>query len=694
MAVSEQPLVTSQQLDTLSINTIRTLAMDAVQKANSGHPGTPMALAPVAYTLWQQFLRFDPEDPIWPNRDRFILSNGHASMLLYSLLHLSGVRAVNPKYERLGELSVTLDDIKNFRQLGSKCPGHPEYRLTSGVETTTGPLGQGVATSVGMALAGFWMAQHFNRPDFEMFNYNVYAVCGDGDLMEGVSGEAASLAGHLKLSNLCWIYDNNRITIEGHTQLAFSEDVATRFIGYGWNVTRVGDANDLEILARAYRCFLQTNDRPTLIIVDTHIAYGAPNKQDTSAAHGEPLGEDEIRLTKRNYGWPEDAKFLVPDGVREHFHEGIGKRGDELREQWVRQFERYGEKYPELADHLDRMQHRRLPDRWDKNLPTFPADARGLATRDSSGKVLNVLAQNVPWLMGGAADLFPSTKTRLTFERAGDFEADDYSGRNLHFGIREHAMGAALNGMSLAKVRPFGATFLIFSDYMRPPIRLAAIMEIPVIYVFTHDSIGLGEDGPTHQPVEQLASLRATPGLMTIRPADANEVVEAWKVIMQLHHEPAALVLTRQAVPTLDRSKYAPASGVAKGAYVLADVPDGKPQVILIATGSEVSLCVDAYEKLRAEGIKARVVSMPSWDIFEHQEKDYREKVLPKDISARIAVEQASTFGWSRYVGPKGRTIGMHTFGASAPLKELQKKFGFTPDAVVAAARELVAQSR
>ena len=694
MAVSEQPLVTSQQLDTLSINTIRTLAMDAVQKANSGHPGTPMALAPVAYTLWQQFLRFDPEDPIWPNRDRFILSNGHASMLLYSLLHLSGVRAVNPKYERLGELSVTLEDIKNFRQLGSKCPGHPEYRLTSGVETTTGPLGQGVATSVGMALAGFWMAQHFNRPDFEMFNYNVYAVCGDGDMMEGVSGEAASLAGHLKLSNLCWIYDNNRITIEGHTELAFSEDVATRFIGYGWNVTRVGDANDLEMLARAYRCFLQTNDRPTLIIVDTHIAYGAPNKQDTSAAHGEPLGEDEIRLTKRNYGWPEDAKFLVPDGVREHFREGIGKRGHELREQWVRQFERYGKKYPELADHLDRMQHRRLPDGWDKNLPTFPADAKGLATRDSSGKALNVLAQNVPWLMGGAADLFPSTKTRLIFERAGDFEADDYSGRNLHFGIREHAMGAALNGMSLAKVRPFGATFLIFSDYMRPPIRLAAIMEIPVIYVFTHDSIGLGEDGPTHQPVEQLASLRATPGLMTIRPADANEVVEAWKVIMQLHHEPAALVLTRQAVPTLDRSKYAPASGVARGAYVLADVPDGKPQVILIATGSEVSLCIDAYEKLRAEGIKARVVSMPSWDIFEHQDKDYQEKVLPPEISVRIAVEQASTFGWSRYVGPKGRTIGMHTFGASAPLKELQKEFGFTPDAIVAAARELVAQSR
>src|SRR5881296_2110503 len=574
-------------IDQLCINTIRTLAMDAVQQAMSGHPGTPMALAPVVYCLWQRFLRFDPDHPIWPNRDRFVLSAGHASMLLYAMLHLTGVKAVNRKYEVLGELAVSLEDIERFRQLDSKCPGHPEYRWTSGVETTTGPLGQGIATSVGMAIGARWAAAYFNRAGYEMFDFDVYALCGDGCLMEGISNEAASLAGHLKLANLCWIYDNNHITIEGNTALTYSDDVATRFTGYGWNVTRVGDANDLELLERAFTTFKNTQDRPTLIIVDTHIAYGAPNKQDTSAAHGEPLGEDEIRLTKRNYGWPEDAKFLVPDGVREHFREGIGKRGHELREQWVRQFERYGEKYPELADHLDRMQHRRLPDRWDKNLPTFPADARGLATRDSSGKVLNVLAQNVPWLMGGAADLFPSTKTRLTFERAGDFEADDYSGRNLHFGIREHAMGAALNGMSLAKVRPFGATFLIFSDYMRPPIRLAAIMEIPVIYVFTHDSIGLGEDGPTHQPVEQLASLRATPGLMTIRPADANEVVEAWKVIMQLHHEPAALVLTRQAVPTLDRSKYAPASGVAKGAYVLADVPDGKPQVILIATGSE-----------------------------------------------------------------------------------------------------------
>ena len=694
MAVREYPLVTSQQLDTLSINTIRTLAMDAVQKANSGHPGTPMALAPVAYTLWQQFLRFDPEDPIWPNRDRFILSNGHASMLLYSLLYLSGVRAVNPKYERLGEPAVSLEDIKNFRQLGSKSPGHPEYRLTSGVETTTGPLGQGVATGVGMAMAGRWLAQYFNRPDFEMFNYNVYAICGDGDMMEGVSSEAASLAGHLKLSNLCWIYDNNRITIEGHTELAFSEDVATRFLGYGWNVTRVGDANDLEMLAKAYQCFLETKDRPTLIIVDTHIAYGAPNKQDTSAAHGEPLGEDEIRLAKRNYGWPEDAKFLVPEGVQDHFKEGIGKRGHELREQWMKRFAQYGKKYSNRADHLQRMQHRQLPEGWDKNLPTFPADAKGLATRESSGKVLNVLAKNTPWLMGGAADLFPSTKTRLTFEGAGDFEADNYSGRNFHFGIREHAMGAAVNGMSLAKVRPYGSTFLIFSDYMKPPIRLAALMEIPVIYVFTHDSIGLGEDGPTHQPIEQLASLRAVPGLMTMRPADANEVVEAWKVIMQLHHEPAALVLTRQAVPTLDRSTYAAASGVAKGAYILADAPDAKPQVILIGTGSEVSLCVDAYEKLKGEGIKARVVSMPSWDLFEHQDQSYRDKVLPPEITARIAVEQASTFGWSPYVGFKGRVIGMRTFGASAPLKELQKKFGFTPNAVLGAARELVAQSR
>ncbi|MBV9766691.1 MAG: transketolase, partial [Acidobacteriaceae bacterium] len=525
-------IASASGIDELCINTIRTLSMDAVQKANSGHPGTPMALAPVAYCLWQKFLRFDPQDPIWPNRDRFILSNGHASMLLYSLLHLAGVKAVNPQYETLGQLSVTLDDIKRFRQLDSKCAGHPEYRWTSGVETTTGPLGQGVATSVGMAIAGQWMASRFNRPSFDLFDYNVYVICGDGDLMEGISNEAASLAGHLKTSNLCWIYDNNHITIEGNTQLAFTEDVATRFIGYGWNVTRVGDANDLDMLERALNVFHNTTDRPTLIIVDSHIAYGAPTKQDTSGAHGEPLGEDEIRLAKRNYGWPEDAKFLVPDGVRENFAAGIGKRGHELREGWMAKFDSYSKVFPQLADDLYRMQHRQLPEGWDEGLPTFPADQKGIASRDSSGKILNALAKNVPWLMGGAADLAPSTKTRLTADTFGDFEVENRRGRNMHFGIREHAMGAILNGLSLSKIRPFGATFLIFSDYCKPAIRLSAIMELPVIYIFTHDSIGVGEDGPTHQPIEQLVSLRAVPGLITLRPADANEVLESWKVIM------------------------------------------------------------------------------------------------------------------------------------------------------------------
>jgi transketolase len=678
-------------LDLTCINTIRTLSMDAVQAANSGHPGTPMALAPVAYCLWQRFLRFDPEDPIWPNRDRFILSNGHASMLLYSLLHLCGVKAVDRDYEQLGELSVKLDDMKRFRQLDSKCPGHPEYRWTSGVETTTGPLGQGVATSVGMAVAEHWLAKHFNRPGFEMFGYNIYALCGDGDMMEGISGEAASLAGHLKLSNLCWIYDNNHITIEGNTALAFTEDVATRFIGYQWNVTRVGDANDLDMLERAFHTFQKTTDRPTLIIVDSHIAYGAPNKQDTSAAHGEPLGEDEIRKTKRNYGWPEDAKFLVPDGVREHFKAGIGKRGRTLRNEWDALFGKYEKQHPALADQLTRMQHRQLPEGWDRDLPVFAADPKGLASRDSSGKVLNVLARNVPWLLSGSADLSPSTKTRLTLEEAGDFEADNYAGRNLHFGIREHAMGAVLNGLSLSKVRPCGSTFLIFSDYARPAIRLGAIMEIPVIYVFTHDSIGVGEDGPTHQPVEQLASLRAIPGLIVLRPADANEVVESWRVLMQLHHEPAALILSRQALPTLDRGKYASAAGVAKGAYVLADPPGSNPDVLLLASGSEVSLCVNAYEKLRSEGVKARVVSMPSWELFEQQSQEYQDSVIPPGVTARVCVEQAATFGWTQYTGRGGRQIGMHTFGASAPLKELQKKFGFTPERIVAAAREQLA---
>ncbi len=676
----------------LAINTIRTLSMDAVQAANSGHPGTPMAMAPVAYCLWQRFLRFDPSDPIWPDRDRFVLSAGHASMLLYSLLHLTGVKAVNAKYERLGTPTVSLDDIKKFRQLDSKCPGHPEYRWTSGVETTTGPLGQGVATSVGMAMAGKWMANHFNRPGFDLFTYRVYALAGDGCMMEGISNEAASLAGHLQLSNLCWIYDNNHITIEGNTALAFSEDVATRFLGLGWNVVRVGDANDLDMLERAIKVFHKTTDRPTLIIVDSHIAYGAPTKQDTSAAHGEPLGEEEIRLTKRNYGWPEDAKFLVPDEVREHFAQGMGKRGKEGRDAWFALLERYKKEFPDLGDQVERMQHRQLPEGWDKGLPTYPADRKGKASRDSSGEVLNALAKNVPWLIGGAADLAPSTKTRLTFSGAGDFEAEQW-GRNLHFGIREHAMGAVLNGLSLCKVRPYGSGFLIFSDYGRAPIRLAAIMEIPVIYAFTHDSIGVGEDGPTHQPIEHLACLRSIPGLITLRPADANEVVEAWKVIMQLRHEPAALILTRQALPTLDRTKYASAEGVARGAYVLADAPGGKPEVLLLATGSEVSLCVDAHEQLVGQGVRSRVVSMPSWEIFEYhcaKHPEYREQVLPAAVTARVSVEQAATFGWGEYVGPQGRRIGMKTFGASAPLKELQKKFGFTVEAVVQAAKEVL----
>jgi transketolase len=615
-------------------------------------------------------------------------------MLLYSMLHLCGVRAVNPKYETLGQLSVTLDDIKRFRQLDSKCPGHPEYRWTSGIETTTGPLGQGVATSVGMAMAGRWMADHFNRPGSEMINYDVYAICGDGCMMEGVSNEAASLAGHLKLSNLCWIYDNNKITIEGHTDWAFSDDVATRFISYGWNVTRVGDANDLEILERAFKTFKSAHDRPTLIIVDSHIAYGSPNKQDTSAAHGEPLGVEEIKLTKRNYGWPEDAKFLVPDGVREHFSEVMGRRGHSARQEWMTKFDAYKTKYSELADHLYKMQHRQLPEGWDRDLPMFPVDPKGMAGRDASGKILNAIAANVPWLIGGSADLAPSTKTRLTFDGAGDFTAENRSGRNLHFGIREHAMGSILNGLSLCKVRPYGSGFLIFSDYSRPAIRLSALMELPVIYVFTHDSIGVGEDGPTHQPVEQLASLRAIPGLITLRPADANEIAEAWRVILQLRHEPVALVLSRQALPTLDRSKYAPASGLAKGAYVLADVDGGKPDVLLLASGSEVGLCVRAHEQLKTEQIKARVVSMPSWEIFEHQSREYRDSVIPPEVSARVSVELASTLGWERYVGLSGYSIGMKTFGASAPLKELQQKFGFTSDNVVAAAKEQLSKRR
>jgi transketolase len=681
----------SESIDQLCINTIRTLAMDAVQRANSGHPGTPMSMAPVMYGLWQRHLNYDPSDPLWPNRDRFVLSIGHASMLLYSTLYLARVRAVDRHQQALEQPSLTLDDLKKFRQLDSKTPGHPEYGLTGGVETTTGPLGQGVANSVGMAIAAKWMGQYFNRPELEIFDYNVYALCGDGDMMEGISGEAASLAAHLKLDNLCWIYDSNRISIEGSTSLALSEDVGKRFEAYGWNVLSVRDANDEDGLDRALKNFHRCNDRPTFITVESHIAFGAPNKQDTAAAHGEPLGEEEIRLTKKRYGWPEEEKFFVPPGVMEHFAKLLGQRGRAAREAWTAKFAEYQRKFPALAEQLTTMQRRELPAEWDRDLPVFPADAKGQATRDSSGKVLNAIGKNLPWLMGGSADLAPSTKTRLTFDGAGDFAAGSYGARNFHFGVREHAMAAIVNGMALCGVRAYGSGFLIFSDYARPSIRLGALMEIPSVHVFTHDSIGVGEDGPTHQPVEQLASLRAMPGLITIRPADANEVVEAWRIIMQLKHEPVALALTRQVLPTLDRTKFAPASGLAKGAYVLADAASGKPQVILIGTGSEVSLCVEAYEQLTKEGVAARVVSMPSWELFERQSDAYREQILPSSVRARVAVEQGVAQGWSRYVGTAGAVIGMKGFGASAPFQHLQKKFGFTVENIVAAAKAQLA---
>jgi transketolase len=677
------------QLDQLAINTIRTLSMDAVQAANSGHPGTPMALAPLVYTIWNRVLKFDPADPIWPNRDRFVLSNGHASMLLWSVLHLTGTQAVNAEYETLGQPSVTLEDIKRFRRLDSKAPGHPEYHWVSGVEATTGPLGQGIATSVGMAMAAKFLAARYNKPGLDIFDYNIYAVCGDGCLMEGVGSEAASLAGHLQLDNLCWIYDNNHITIEGNTEIAFTEDVTARFLGYRWNVLRVSDANDIDRIEEALRLFRQQG-RPTLIIVDSHIGYGSPHKQDTADAHGEPLGEDEIRQTKRAYGWPEDAKFLVPDGVLQHFAAGVGARGSQARQKWQDLLATYRSKFPTLAAEIDQMQRRELPAGWDAKLPVFAADPKGLAGRDASGQVLNVLAQNVPWFLGGSADLGPSNRTTLKYEGAGDFQAGSPGGKNLHFGIREHAMGAILNGLSLSKLRPFGATFAIFSDYARPAIRLSAVMELPTIFVLTHDAMGDGEDGPTHQPVEHLASLRAIPGLTLFRPGDANEVVEAYRYIMQLRHRPAVLALSRQPLPTLDRKKYAPATGVARGAYVLAEPSGGRPDIILISTGSELSLAIQAHETLVGEGIRSRVVSMPSWDVFELQPQDYRDSVLPPEIEARVAVEQASTFGWERYVGRKGRVIGMHTFGASAPLKELQRKFGFEPQRVVAVAKEVL----
>jgi transketolase len=677
----------------LSINTVRTLAMDAVQKANSGHPGTPMAMAPVAYTLWQEFLRYDPADPLWPNRDRFVLSAGHASLLLYTLLHLAAVKRLKDG-QVTAEPAVSLDDIKHFRQIDSVTPGHPEYGLTTGIETTTGPLGQGCGNSVGMAIASRWLGAHYNKPDLTVFDYDVYVICSDGDMMEGVASEAASMAGHLQLDNLCWIYDSNTITIEGHTELAFDEDVEARFHGYKWNVLRVADANDCAAVAKALRQFKATRGQPTLIIVNSIIGYGAPDVQGTAKAHSDALGEEEIRKAKRFYGWPEDAQFLVPDGVMATFRGGIGKRGADLNAAWKNTFADYAKADPKAADQIRRKLKHELPEGWDTELPEFKADEKGIATREASGKVLNAIARKVPWLVGGAADLSPSTKTNFTFEGAGNLEANTPEGRTMHFGIREHAMGAIVNGMGLCHLRAFGSTFLIFSDYMKPPIRLAALMERPVFHVFTHDSIGVGEDGPTHQPVEQLLSLRGVPGLTVLRPADANEVREAYRVIMQLRDGPACLVLSRQALPIFDRGKYAPASGLARGAYILADSDKGAPQVILIGTGSEVQLCVKTYEALKARGIGCRVVSMPSWELFEKQDQNYRDTVLPPQIRARVAVEQASVIGWDRYAGPGGAIIGMHTFGASAPLKDLLTKFGFTPEKVMEAALHQIEKNK
>ena len=674
-----------QGIEKLAIDTIRTLSMDAVQKANSGHPGAPMALAPVAYALWQNVLRYDPANPTWPNRDRFVLSNGHASMLLYSVLHLTGVRQVDHEGGVLDAPAVSLDDIEHFRQLDSRTPGHPEYRITTGVESTTGPLGQGAANSVGMAIASRWMGARYNRPGFTLFDFDAYAILGDGCMMEGIASEAASLAGHLGLPNLCWLYDNNHISLDGKLSLSFSEDVPKRFEAYGWATTHVTDANDLGQLSKALQFFKQQG-RPTLIVVDSHIGYGSPKKQDTSAAHGEPLGDDQVRAAKKFYGWPEDAQFLVPDGVREHFDQGIGARGKKLHQTWEALRARYGKEFPQLGKELEQIDAFQLPAGWDSELPVFPADPKGLATRESSGQVLNALARKIPWLLGGAADLSGSTKTTIKGEP--NLASDEPGGRNIYFGVREHAMGAIVNGMVLSKLRAFGSTFLTFVDYMRAPVRLASLMEIPVFHVMTHDSIGLGEDGPTHQPVEQIASLRAMPGLLVLRPGDANEVTECYRVVMESSHHPAILVLSRQALPTLDRTKLAPASGVRKGAYVLADAEGGKPEVLLMATGSEVRLVVEAQERLKAEGIRARAVSMPSWELFEQQSPEYRESVLPSAVTARVAVEQAVTFGWGTYVGRTGKILGMRSFGASAPLKDLLQHFGFTTEHVVAAAKE------
>jgi len=687
-------------IEQLAINTIRTLSMDAVEAAKSGHPGTPMALAPVAYVVYNEFLRYDPAAPLWPARDRFVLSCGHASMLLYSVLHLAGVKRAGSNGQPVDEAAVSLDDIRRFRQLDSRCPGHPEHGHTAGVETTTGPLGQGIGNSVGMAIAAKWLAATYNRPGFDLFGFDVYAVCSDGDLMEGVGGEAASVAGHLKLSNLCWIYDDNGITIEGHTSLAFSEDVAKRFAGYGWKVIKVQDVNDLGALRRALRTFRRTDDQPTLIIVRSVIAYGAPNKHNTHGAHGAPLGEEEVRLAKAAYGWPQDEHFRVPEEVLKHFQSGIGRRGKRLRKEWETKFAEYRKQFPELAAQIDLIGRRELPAGCDADVPAFPADAKGMATRVSSGKVLNQVAKHVPWLLGGSGDLAPSNNSLLTFEPVGSFSAGNPAGRNLHFGVREHAMGAIANGLALSGLRPYAATFFIFSDYMRPSIRLAALMGLPVLYIFTHDSISVGEDGPTHQPIEQLAAMRAIPGLLVIRPADANEVAEAYRVGMSLHKNPVALVLTRQNLPTLDRTQCAPAAGVQKGGYILADAPDvgqvgnlPPPRVILIASGSEVAICLDTQQRLAADGIPARVVSLPCWELFDQQPQEYRDAVLPPDVHARVGVELGIELGWQKYLGCCGRFVGMKGFGASAPAGVLLKHFGITAENVAAQAKAAIADS-
>jgi transketolase len=666
-----------QRLEQLCITTIRTLAMDAVQKANSGHPGTPMALAPLAFVLWDRYLRHNPRNPHWPGRDRFILSNGHACMLLYAMLYLTGY-------------NLSLDDIKQFRQWGSKTPGHPEYGHVPGLEVTTGPLGQGVANSVGMAIAQRWQAAQFDKHGNHVFDHRIYAICGDGDMMEGVSNEAASVAGHLGLSNLIWFYDNNHITIEGSTSLAFTDDVATRFVGWHWNVLRVSDVNDLGMLEVAIQAAQREPDRPSLIIVDTHIGWGSPHRQDTKEAHGEALGEEEVRLTKIAYGWPPDEHFLVPEEVKSYMGKAV-ERGAQWEQEWQQKYDGWAKEFPDFSTMWQQMVKQDLPAGWDKDLPSFPADAKGLATRDSSNKVQNAVALTVPWLVGGSADLYPSTKTLI--KDGGDFERANYGGRNFHFGIREHTMGSILSGMALSSLRPYGATFFVFSDYMRPTIRLAALMRLPVIYIYTHDSFCLGEDGPTHQPIEHLASIRAIPHMMLFRPADANEVTETWRVVMQMKHQPVALVFTRQAVPTFDRSKYASAAGVAQGAYIMAD-SGGTPDIILMGTGSEVQLCVGAYEKLTAEGVKARVVSMPSWELFERQSDEYKAQVLPRAVGARVAVEAAASLGWAKYIGPDGGLVTRDDFGASAPLKDLLKHFGFTVDDVAAKARDVMKKAK